>query len=704
MDRDRHLLFGVLAVQFEQLSAPEFVHAAGRWAANPSEGLADVLVREGILTAANRNFVNKIVHQTMEDHGGDASTALTALGGAETVSAASNGLIRLTESGVSVTTPGLPVATPKIGYHDPLDAVDADDPIPIGSANWKPSALIGIGVGLLIAVGGTFLGRMDRERRDATVARGIAEVEWRDAERARAEAERELANAITANDVARADLVAETRARSQAETQLGYALNMSNTFIDTSVNAFGDISEAQIGLRSLLESNASSMERIIDMERDPTERDRWHFLHDVGLGARYYAIGDFVESIEAYERALASTTQFAPALAQDDTITVTVAESYARLGASYRAASVDNNAVNAYETAIERFESILTTRGSTPALSLAIANAYNGLANALIQRGTVAATPSAFHRSLEQHRALLEANILTAGIHQDLQFDDALTLCNESVTLLSAMDIENPDVQYSLAIALDNYGVACGNAGLYDVAESSLEKSFDVIQGISVDSTQRPVLNSNAADVLWDLGVTRSVRGEYSEGHTAFQRGLSLMHALTISTPDDMDLRGQLASFHHTVGSLHLSLGENQQALAAFVDMLDAYQCPGALETIAGRAKGSTGIRYRDALAKLRHSQGGDESIKLQAGYIELLRYFVELSPEDAEVRDLLVESLVEYGIALRRSGDNATSLVSYRAALENLQVLLDREPAKAELKSRFAEIQRRIDRTDEAL
>ena len=704
MDRDRHLLFGVLAVQFEQLSAPEFVHAAGRWAANPSEDLADVLVREEILTAANRNFVNKIVHQTMEDHGGDASAALTALGGAETVSAASNGLIRLTPSGVSVTTPGLAVAAPKIGHHDPVDAPEVNEPELIESANWKQSTLLGIGIVLLIAVGGTFLGTMDRMRRDATEARTTAEVERDRADRARAEAERERSNSKTAFDVARADLAEESRARARAETQLEYALDMSLTLVETSVTEFGDIPEARPGLRSLLESNASFLERIIDMEGDPMERDRRQFLHEVDLGARYYAIGDFAGSIEAYERALASAAQFTPALAENETIATTVAESYARLGASYRAASANNNAVNAYETAIQRFESILTTNGSTPALSLAIANTHTGLANALLQRGTVIGTPTAFRRSLDQHRALLEANILTAGVNQGLRFDDALRLCEESVNLLSDMNTEDPRVQHVTAIAIDNYGVVCANAGLYDESESLLAKSLDVIQSIPVTPTRSPDLKPNAVVVLWDLGVTLSVRGEYSGAHTAFQKGLAIVNALAVSAPDDLQLRGQLAKFHHTVGSLHLSLGENRQALDAFVEMLDAYKCPGALELIAGRAEDSPGIRYRDALAKVRHSQGGDESMQLQAGYIELLRYFAVLSPGHTEVGDLLVESLVEYGIASRRSGDDAASLVSYRAALENLQVLLDREPESAELKSRFAEIQRRIDRTDEAL
>lgn len=703
MDRDRQLLFGVLAVQFEQLTAPQFVHAAGHWAADPSTDLADVLVNEGILEPADRTFVDDMVRKIVDEHDGDTSAALATLGGEETVAATSNGLIRLSESGLSVTTPGLPVAAPEYAQVALHESSEFRTPPTRESGNWAPTALLSVGIILLLLVGGIVFGNTERARRDANAAQESATERRDQAERARAQAVRELDDALAARDAAQAELAAETKARARVESQLTFALRTTETFTDELKTRFRNVPEARSGLRALLESNASLLDRIIEMERDPIARDRKRFLQNISLGALYYDLGDYPDSIDAYERAVAASADFAPALTQDAELSVAIADAYAHLAGSYRAAGVIDNAVNAYQTAIVRFERAIATDGATPARSLAIANAHNGLANALLQRGTIAGTIDAYRRSLDEHRTLLEANILTAGINQGLPFEEALTLCEESIALLSAMDAEDPERQYAMAIALDNFGVACGNAGVYEVAETTFAKSLGLFQEIFDLSAQHANLVEDLADVSRDLGLMRSVRGEYASAYEAFDIGLDLIRALANTEPEALELREQLAAFHYTVGSLHLSLRENGEALTSYREMLASYKCEAAREMILSTPTGSLHELYNNAINALRHSADGGESLSLQAAYVALLRYFVESAPNDTLARDALAKAHVEHGVVLRRAGNDIEAVTSFQSALKNLQTLLERDADNADLKTRVAAVQRRIARTGDS-
>lgn len=49
MDRDRNLLFGILAVQLGKVSPHELVRAGGAWAADPAKDLAGLLVEMGAM-------------------------------------------------------------------------------------------------------------------------------------------------------------------------------------------------------------------------------------------------------------------------------------------------------------------------------------------------------------------------------------------------------------------------------------------------------------------------------------------------------------------------------------------------------------------------------------------------------------------------------------------------------------------------------
>jgi hypothetical protein len=76
MDTDRNLLFGVLALQADLLSAERFAEACSAWAGRKQTPLADLLVERGWLTAADRADVDNLLQRKLAKHGGNAKAGL----------------------------------------------------------------------------------------------------------------------------------------------------------------------------------------------------------------------------------------------------------------------------------------------------------------------------------------------------------------------------------------------------------------------------------------------------------------------------------------------------------------------------------------------------------------------------------------------------------------------------------------------------
>jgi hypothetical protein len=70
METDRNLLFGVLALQADLIDPDRFAHACTLWSAQKSTALADLLVRQGWLTAEDRADVDKLLDRKLKKHGG----------------------------------------------------------------------------------------------------------------------------------------------------------------------------------------------------------------------------------------------------------------------------------------------------------------------------------------------------------------------------------------------------------------------------------------------------------------------------------------------------------------------------------------------------------------------------------------------------------------------------------------------------------
>jgi serine/threonine-protein kinase len=76
MDTDRNLLFGVLALQTDLLTAVQFAEACSAWAGRKDTPLADLLVERGWLSPSDRADVDKLLARKLARHGGDARAGL----------------------------------------------------------------------------------------------------------------------------------------------------------------------------------------------------------------------------------------------------------------------------------------------------------------------------------------------------------------------------------------------------------------------------------------------------------------------------------------------------------------------------------------------------------------------------------------------------------------------------------------------------
>jgi eukaryotic-like serine/threonine-protein kinase len=76
---DRHVLFGLLAFQTGLIRQSQLVAAFQDWTGDEATPLADHLVAQGYLTAAQRPVVEALAALHLDAHGGDAATSLAAI-------------------------------------------------------------------------------------------------------------------------------------------------------------------------------------------------------------------------------------------------------------------------------------------------------------------------------------------------------------------------------------------------------------------------------------------------------------------------------------------------------------------------------------------------------------------------------------------------------------------------------------------------
>jgi len=79
--RDRNLLFGVIAVQMRFILPADLARAAAQWAVDVDKGLGEVLIDMGLIEEKARGLVQGMLDFQIKHHDGNASATLASFGG-----------------------------------------------------------------------------------------------------------------------------------------------------------------------------------------------------------------------------------------------------------------------------------------------------------------------------------------------------------------------------------------------------------------------------------------------------------------------------------------------------------------------------------------------------------------------------------------------------------------------------------------------
>ncbi len=79
MSADRHLLFGLLALQNEFIDRRQLVAAFGIWIADQGKSLDEILVDQKVLSDDDRAVLARLVDRHVAARGGDIAASLRAL-------------------------------------------------------------------------------------------------------------------------------------------------------------------------------------------------------------------------------------------------------------------------------------------------------------------------------------------------------------------------------------------------------------------------------------------------------------------------------------------------------------------------------------------------------------------------------------------------------------------------------------------------
>ncbi len=85
MNADRHLLFGLLALQNEFIDKRQLVAAFGVWIADPAKSLDEILVQQQALSAEDQMLLARLVQRHVAAQSGDVAASLQSLSGARSV-------------------------------------------------------------------------------------------------------------------------------------------------------------------------------------------------------------------------------------------------------------------------------------------------------------------------------------------------------------------------------------------------------------------------------------------------------------------------------------------------------------------------------------------------------------------------------------------------------------------------------------------
>ena len=134
---DRHLLFGLLALQTGIINQGQLVAAFQAWTLDKSRSLADHLETRGDLTGAKRVLLEGLAEVHLETHGGDFEKSLAAVPSSRSARAS---LAGLGEADIKATLDASPAARTATPRRPPPMMMTSTTPPPIPSVQPPPTA------------------------------------------------------------------------------------------------------------------------------------------------------------------------------------------------------------------------------------------------------------------------------------------------------------------------------------------------------------------------------------------------------------------------------------------------------------------------------------------------------------------------------------------------------------------------------------
>ena len=707
MDRDQNLLFGVLAVQLENITATQFVHAAEAWAAHPSKPLATHLVEGGALSESDRDFVDAVLNRAVRNSGGTSEAALRQAGGDEAVRTASGGNITLVDSsGISIRTPlePQPIA-PEPGSVLDATASPAPQRTQIEELPWKQIGIICTGIILFLAFTGYGFWRVLQDKSEAERARLDAERALLVLERDQADADWEIGLAQEAQFAAEERQRVAERQREVAEAQKSIALESIMKLTREIPPRLINIPETHTVLREFLEENAVATERILELEPDSDELDREKAANYALMGSLWGSLGDTAKSIASHERALAITKRLAGASPEQTHLQRLLAQRFDEVGLAHSDANDYEEAVASFESSLDVHRALSDANPNDAALLPVMAKTYNNLANTHNSFGARAEAHAAYANALELNRNALLTASADGTVSEDELRDDALATYEKTVQIFQALMAAQPGdstLSAELPLAYENIALQYGLQGRYEEAQRAFQQSLEFYRAASKADAPNGAIAASRARVYSHQGLVYGLLGDYEKSQDAHAKSFEIAQEFLTEDPDDTSLRQILTSNSFALGCVHLRFSEHEKARAEFTTMLEDYMHPSLLDPIAPAHADSIYPLYVQAYGLLSHAGRAEEALQLQGAYVTLQRYFADLDPGNADCLSTLAAECVKFGMALRRASRIDEARASFQSALDILIGLASKYPENPDFQSQIEPLRQRLSRIDE--
>ena len=705
MDRDLNLLFGVVAVEYEQVTSSDFVRAVEAWANEPNENLSTYLVQAGVLSESDREFVNDLVDKALNECDGDPEAALESVGGDEALHISSRGCITL------IGSHGLKVGPPEQHRTEPLEGEAVED----GESSLAPNAvetevvawrLIGFVVFAFVLLSAFAVypyWRIVEGRNEVAAARDVAEGARQIAEEQLSLAKRRQhlhGEALLVAEDARTTL---ERERNNANRQKDLALAGIKRMVFELPGRLAAVPEANPISRALLEENIAVLDSILRLEPDSIDLRIERSANQALIGSLWRRLGDATESVAAHERALAISSGLSEQRPETIRHQLTVARRHLALGAAYSDIGSYDKALVALETSVRINEELLEPEFDDYNLRVELAKAYTAVGNVQNIRGLHTRSVESYEKSLDFNEKLLESEIQYGAPSRVIESQDMFGIYERAVghwrkSLES--DVGDRETHIGLAQSEQNLGLVCAYYGSYEEARRKLESSlstYSVFSGGPLQTDGR----EGQARVYYEMALIHTLEGDFGAAKEAY--GLSIANSEDLASAwYEAGFRHRLAGCRFALGRLHLSLGEYERASAQFGMMLEIYKRPSARDAVLPSDTAPLYRMYKEALEELRHADRGEEALRLRETYIGLLGYFAQRGPDDEPILSQLADAYVDFGITLRRDEQTERARESFQSALAILEGLAAKDPNDRKLTARISPIQNRLSRIDE--